>query len=503
MGALVVAPVLLTWASSTSFEFSPWRWLEIFCLVVLVIVTSWVGFNLSKNLYYTTMIPYLIFPLYMWASLRFSPREVAALTLTSSLIAIMGVSNGRGPFVVENINWSLLYLWAYMIILSMVSLLLTAAVHERKKAEKDYNELLSQTLELQSEEISNEREEVKSFQHLQKSRLTASVFQLGLFSILVTSLFEYTVSLGSYDRQNLFNVGVEVAFIASVVTVIGYILLKRQRELYQEVLSQAVEKRRLEEAQEVIHQLNNELEARVEERTAQLEMTNKELEAFSYSVSHDLRAPLRSIQGFGKIILEDFLPVLDEKGQGYLNRVLDASQRMEKLIDGLLQLSRVNQSNLQMSKIDMSKLFDGAIRELALDKAKEEVEWSIVPGISAWGDRNLLQVVLVNLVQNAWKFSPNSSPRKIEFGFDEKEAAYFVKDNGVGFSMSYVDKLFQPFQRLHGTNEFEGTGIGLATVQRIVYRHGGRVWAEGKVDEGAVFYFTLGAGEKRRQLNKE
>jgi signal transduction histidine kinase len=250
---------------------------------------------------------------------------------------------------------------------------------------------------------------------------------------------------------------------------------------------------RIQEQNQQLQKAHDELEQRVIERTTQLEAANKELEAFAYSVSHDLRAPLRSIDGFSEAILQGYGDQLDQQGRSDLQRVRAASQRMAQLIDDILNLSRVSRGEMRYEAVNLSTIARAIASELQSVAPERPVELSILDGVIATGDPRLLRVVLDNLLRNAWKFTEKHPTAKIEFGVSHSNGkpVYFVRDDGAGFDMAYAGKLFGAFQRLHAMTEFQGTGIGLATVQRIVHRHGGRVWAEGKVEQGAIFYFTL------------
>lgn len=240
---------------------------------------------------------------------------------------------------------------------------------------------------------------------------------------------------------------------------------------------------------------NAELEARVAERTQELHATNMELEAFSYSVSHDLRAPLRAIDGFSHVLAERYQDALDDKGRQYLGLIRDAGKRMSQLIDDLLKLSRVTRAEIHREAVDLSAMAQSVADEIQRAEPERAAEFKIAPGLTTRGDAPLIRVVLDNLLSNSWKFTSKKEHAVIEFGETEVKGrpAFFVRDNGAGFDPAYGHKLFGAFQRLHSAAEFDGTGIGLATVRRVIHRHGGTVWAEGVVGEGATIYFTVDA----------
>ena len=235
------------------------------------------------------------------------------------------------------------------------------------------------------------------------------------------------------------------------------------------------------------------VEGEIVKANTELAAVNKELEAFAYSVSHDLRAPLRSIDGFSHALLEDYQERLDEQGKEYLQRVRSATQRMAVLIDDLLKLSRVTRSEMKRETVDLSALAQSIAEELQETQPERQVAFVIAPGLTTAGDARLLRLIMENLLSNAWKFTSYHPQARIEFGVTQVNGkeTFFVSDDGAGFDMTYANKLFGVFQRLHSSEEFPGTGVGLATVQRIVHRHDGQVWAEGKEEEGATFYFTL------------
>ncbi len=247
-------------------------------------------------------------------------------------------------------------------------------------------------------------------------------------------------------------------------------------------------------AEEEVRRLNEELEERVRQRTAELEASTRELDAFAYSVSHDLRAPLRSLAGFSEVLLEDYADALDDAGRGYLRRIEANAARMARMIDDLLDLSRATRVELRRQQVDLTAVAHDVIAELRDADPLREVEVSVADGLTAGGDPHLIRLVLRNLLGNAWKFTTKQDPAVIQVAATGDGDVFVVRDNGAGFDMRYAAKLFDPFQRLHTTSDFEGTGIGLAIVHRIVQRHGGRVWAEGEVGRGATFFFTLTTG---------
>ncbi len=249
----------------------------------------------------------------------------------------------------------------------------------------------------------------------------------------------------------------------------------------------------LETSNQSLQTLNEELEQRITKRTTQLAMTNKELESFSYSVSHDLRAPLRIIDGFIQILMEDYAEKLDNQGKDYLDRVQRAARHMDRLIEDLLKLSRVTQSEFQSKKVSLSDLVKNIAGICRQNSPQQTVDLLIQEGVWVHGDANLLRIALTNLLENAWKFTGRVVHPRIEFGVIIKDGSsiYYIRDNGAGFDMTHADKLFGAFQRFHSSEEFPGTGIGLATVKRIIDRHGGQVWAESEMQKGTTFYFTL------------
>ncbi len=303
-------------------------------------------------------------------------------------------------------------------------------------------------------------------------------------SIAITILSELAFTLYS-DPYGLFNL------IGHFFKLISFYLI--YRALIETGLTKPYSLlfRNLNQSEEALKWANEELSA-----------ANKELESFSYSVSHDLRAPLRGIDGFSQALMEDYSDRLDEKGRSYLQRVRSAVQRMALLIDDLLRLSRVTRIEVRRKKVDLSAMAQSIADELQVIQPERQAAFIIAPGLTANGDVQLLRILMENLLGNAWKFTAHNPKARIEFGVtrDDDKEVFFVRDDGAGFDMTYANKLFGVFQRLHSQEEFPGTGVGLATVQRIAHRHGGRVWAEGKVEEGATFYFMLEHHHKKEEV---
>jgi signal transduction histidine kinase len=274
--------------------------------------------------------------------------------------------------------------------------------------------------------------------------------------------------------------------------------LEQQVDLRTRQLRQEIHAR--EQAEEKLKSYHNQLEELVRDRTAELEAANKELEAFAYSVSHDLRAPLRHINGFMELLQNRAGKALDEKSRNYMDTISDAARKMGLLIDDLLSFSRMRRHVLSLQPVELGPLVREVIRELEPDATGRNIEWRIgdLPGVT--GDAAMLRIVFTNLITNALKFTRSRPQTRIEIGLhpcEDSETMIFVRDNGVGFDMTYADNLFGVFQRLHRADEFEGTGIGLANVRRIIARHDGRTWAEGKIDQGATFYFSLPKTQQR------
>jgi signal transduction histidine kinase len=284
-------------------------------------------------------------------------------------------------------------------------------------------------------------------------------------------------SLAQAKRTNL--IVASVCTLMLLLLALATFMIERDQQIQRRYLSR-------------IRSLNQTLEEKVIDRTQALEETNRELEAFCYSVSHDLRAPLRSVDGFAKILARDYVGrPLDQRAKDLMARMSAATVRMGQLIDDLLNLSRIARGGIQPTEFNLSAVAESVVEALRAQEPARQMEVSIEPELHIRGDPRLLQVALENLFGNAWKFTRQQAPARIAFGREAPDGPFFVRDNGVGFDMAYSKQLFVPFQRLHRDSEFEGTGIGLATVERVIHSHGGRIWAESQPGLGATFHFTL------------
>jgi PAS domain S-box-containing protein len=304
----------------------------------------------------------------------------------------------------------------------------------------------------------------------------------------------HTIANGNVWRDEICNRAKDGSLYWVDTTVVPFLDAYGKPRQYMAIRADITERKR---AEREINRLNAELEQRVLQRTAQLETANTELEGFSYSVSHDLRAPLRHISGFSKILIEEFGAGLDPQARQYLQRVQDGTQRMGQLMDELLNLARVGRHQLRRQVTGLKSIVQEVVSMLQPESEGREVEWMVADLPEVNCDPVLVKQVFQHLITNALKFTRPRERARIEISHREEngQSVIMIRDNGVGFNMNYQDKLFGVFQRLHRAEDFEGTGIGLATVRRIVHKHGGRVWAEGEVDKGATFYFTLAAAE--------
>ncbi|MBU4263553.1 MAG: hypothetical protein KKC76_16975 [Proteobacteria bacterium] len=319
------------------------------------------------------------------------------------------------------------------------------------------------------------------------TRLIVPLFITAIVMVSGMSLYQWLKFLLLPNISLIQSNIITVLFSSAMATVAAYFILRKRQLLLQQTLKEIAERRR---AEEEISKLNKELHNNI----TQLEIANNELESFSYSVSHDLRAPLRHIMGYVELLQKNASQVLDPKSLHYLTTIADSAKRMGILIDDLLTFSRIGRVEMQMAEFGLELLIKEILSDLEKEMEGREIQLEIGSLPDVYGDRSLLKLVFLNMIANAIKFTSPRKQARIQIGTGpdkEGQTVLFVRDNGVGFDMKYANKLFGVFQRLHSTGQFEGTGIGLANVQRLIHRHGGKTWAEGFVDGGATFYVSL------------
>ncbi len=545
----VLTPLLLAWRAPRRPALRSQGWWEAGAMILVLALLLGLGFGaLLRPETRGTSLAFLVIPGMVWAALRFGLRGTTSVCFLVACFAVFQTVRGAGPFAVVSLPESLLLLQTFLVVVCWMTLVLAAGVAERheidaglRASEGRFRELFEEVKRLNTElqrrldELQRtlaERKQAESALRESDTRLRLALAagRMGTWSLELSngervrlspeleSLFGFTPgqfdgSLGSLMalivpedrevvRQGIANTSsqpgeheLQFRFLAPGRSP-GWLLARGRAETEGgksvRLAGVGIEITAQKEAEQEVLRLNRELERRVGERTSQLEAINKELEAFSYSVSHDLRAPLRSVRGFSEVLLERYADKLDARGKEFLRRVCESSQHMDRLIEDLLKLSRVGRSELQHRPVDLSALATAIAGDLQQAEPQRSATVLIAPGLKAHGDERLLRIVLENLLRNAWKFTSKAPEARIEVGLRRGEPpAFFVRDNGAGFDMAYADRLFGVFQRLHSSSEFPGTGIGLATVQRIINRHGGRVWAEGAVNKGAAFYFTI------------
>jgi PAS domain S-box-containing protein len=501
--ALVITPLVLVWSGKSDARLTVKQWLEAGLLTVFLLVSCNIAFNAS----FTRQVggaplAFLIIPFLLWSALRFGQRTTVTAVFVVAGLAIAGTIRGEGTFASADPRQSLLLVQNYVAVIAVMSLILVADVTQRRQCDLSLG--ASEQRYRQLFEDNPQPMWVFDYETLRVLAVNnAAIRHYGysreeFLSMAITDVHPPQDCPALLEAASQARQGVELRPQWQHLKKDGTLIdveLARHNLIFDGkqaamVLSTDVTERK--RAEREVLQSKIELEHRVRERTAQLEAINKELEAFSYSVSHDLRAPLRSVRGFSEVLLERYSDKLDTRGREFLRRTVESSQHMDLLIEDLLKLSRVGRSELKHQQVDLSFLAKGIAAELQSAEPKRHVKLIIAAGLTAQGDERLLRIVLENLLRNAWKFTGQRSKGIIEFGsVSEPEPAFFVRDNGAGFDNTYAGRLFGVFQRLHSATEFPGTGIGLATVQRIVNRHGGRAWAQGEIDKGATFYFTL------------
>lgn len=496
---ILVAPVLLIWSTRPYRRWPSERGLEAACMIAAVILVNLLIFTPATRFFMPSAgKAYFLFPTLVWAALRFGPSVVSLAILVTSVLSINGVMHGWGPFLGKDMTDGLVDLQVFMVVNALTALVLAAVASERAQAEEAVRESETRFRKAADDApmmlwMADANLKCNYVNH-QWLSFTGRTFAEEMGRHMTDDIHPEDVSrcLDAYaealSERKPFHIEYRLRRFDGDyhwVESHGDVRFLSNRK-FQGYIATCIDvhDRKMGE---------QELEKKVERRTSQLEMLNRELEAFSYSISHDLRAPLRAIDGFSRELVENPNIQLDFRARSDLRRVRSATQRMTQLIDDLLSFSRLSRSQIKREKVDLSVMARQIIDELRAISPERQVDFKLTPHATAGGDAHLLRIVMDNLIGNAWKFTTKTANPEIEFGVrqESERRAFFIRDNGAGFNMDYADKLFGVFQRLHPEKEFPGTGIGLATVQRIIHRHGGTIWAEAREGQGATFFFTL------------
>jgi PAS domain S-box-containing protein len=536
LGMLIVAPMILAFARVWRLPRRDWvppgRLAEGAVLLTSLALVAHYVFSSSpdpEGIRALPRSPYLVFPFLFWGALRFGPTLAASSTVLLAAIVLWNAGLSLGPLVqpASPALQQAVGIYLFLAVAALATLVPAAIITEHRTATAELRKSQEQH-RMVAEQFRALNAELEQRVAERTAALRASEEQ---FRTLAATAHDAIVTADHDGRITYFNPGAERMFRYARIEVLSAPLTVLMPERFHEphrqglarylatgearVVGRTVElvgrrkdgtefplelslaSRRHDTAPAFIGIIRDITERKEAEQVLRryagdLETANKELEAFSYSVSHDLRAPLRSIHGFSQAVLEDNRDRLDPQGIQHLGRVCAAAEHMGVLIDDLLELSRAVRADMRRERVDLSRLAKRIAAELAATDPGRRVEFRIADGLTCKGDQHLLALVLRNFLENAWKFTAKRDRAVVEVGVaDADERPYFVRDNGAGFDMRYADKLFQPFQRLHAARDFAGTGIGLALVQRIIHRHSGRVWAEGAAGQGATFYFTL------------
>ncbi len=499
-GIIIFAPLAYTLLSFTTDKLDPGKVVETALISIGLAILSLIVFRNDPNHILSLLIPYIFFPLIIWIAQKFNSMAAIISMAIVSIIAVDGTVYGYGPFVKSSLNTSLLLLQGFVSILAFTSLSFSASTNEKKyhedKAIKSANDLKAVFRVLPDLYFKFSREGIildcyttnPTF-HLEnpenlKNRPVSALFSEEILATIRSWIFN------ADEKQQI----KEFEFISKVtgqdVNLEARLFYMVESDEFIAIIRDISEKVK---TRDEITKLNAELEARVIERTQELDYKNKELEAFSYSVSHDLRAPLRHISGFVDLLIRKEKVNLSEKGEHYLGAIALSARQMGDLIDDLLQFSRTGRAEMRSTFIDMNVIVKDVAESSTKGLTDRKIEWEIQELPEVFVDPPLIRQVWVNLLSNAVKFSKNVEQAIIKISTKEEDSEFIfsVQDNGAGFDMRYSQKLFGVFQRLHPKEEFDGTGIGLANVHRIISRHGGRVWAEAEPGKGATFFFTL------------